>query len=56
MHVGRWAQAEVEHGGQWMQASRGVAGRANVRLGLASSVLSFIPFIFSASVCFCGID
>jgi len=31
MHVGRWAQAEVEHGSQRMQAASGVAGQANVR-------------------------
>jgi len=37
--VGRWAQAVVVHGGEWTQAARGTASRANVRLCLASSFL-----------------
>ena len=39
MHVGRWAQAKVVHGGQWTQAARDVVGRANVRHCHASSLL-----------------
>jgi len=34
---GRLAQAELVHGGQWTQAARDVAERANVRLFLTSS-------------------
>ena len=37
MHVGSRMQAVVVHGGRWTQLVRGVSGRANVRLCLASS-------------------
>ena len=37
MHVGRRTQAEVVHGHCRMQATRGVSGRANVRICVASS-------------------
>jgi len=37
-HEGHWALAEVMHEGEWTQAARGIAGRANVRLCFASSL------------------
>ena len=37
MHVDRRTQAVVLHGGRWTQVARGVAGRANVRLCVAST-------------------
>ena len=44
VHVGRWAQAGVKHGGQWTQAVRGVAGRANVKLCFSSSLVIRVEY------------
>jgi len=41
VHGRRWTQAVVVHGCQWTRAAGGAAGRANIGLCTASSLILF---------------